>query len=215
MKGKLMGFAHFFKIDLRFGGDSSNVIEKGDTTHYPAYITNRIYYKSRIVPVSEAAPGDFTPLRLVDSIEVESDMRRRTMAIFDEMGTKELTKGLLEHIDKTIFSTSQDLYPFFIFEFFTACMSVPYPTESELMKALELFEPLFISLFGRYRPDGPPAGKENVLNVFQGLLEEKDGHIASAGILTGRLRDYFGRYRIKRDDELALRGWWELEITGR
>ncbi len=215
LKGKLMDFVHFFKIDLRFGGDSSNVVEKGDTFHYPSYRTNRIYFKSRIVPVSEARPDGFTPLRLADSIEVDSDMHRHTMAILDEMNTGELTRGLLAHIDKTVFSTSQDLYPFFVFEFFTACMNVPYSVENELVKALELFEPLFISIFGKYRKEGPPVDKESALAVFQGLLAEKDGSIVPDDILSVRLRDYFGRYGIKRDDELALRGWWEIKIEGR
>lgn len=214
LRGKILNFTHFFKIDLRFGGDSSNVIEKGDTVNYPAYNTNRIYYKSRLVPSMDAAPGDFSPLRLIDSLEVDSDMRRRTFAMFDEVGSREMTKELLERLALDVFSTSKDLYPFVVFDLFTACFSVVNPLRGEIETALELFEPVFVILHGLYRDTVELAPRAKIESEFAGTLAFQDGRPSATPEYIERLRGYFRRFKVSRDDELALKGWWAMEITG-
>lgn len=213
MKGRVMDFTHYFKIDLRFGGDSSNVIEKGDTVHYPSYNTNRIYYKSRLIPTTPGEGGEFLPVRLLDELQVESDMHFRTFAMFDEMGSRELTKDLQGRLDPGIFSTSQDLYPFIVFDFFTACLNVPRPSGAELVAALEIFEPLFLVIYGRYKNADAPAGRDAIMSAFPDHFSVKEGALAPAEGFIGRMQDYFKRYKIIRDDDLALKGWWMLDIA--
>jgi hypothetical protein len=213
LQGRLLRFTHFWKIDLRFGGDSSNVVEKGDTVNYPSYNTNRIYYKSRLVPSTDAAPGELSPLKLIDALQVDSDMRRRTFAMFDELGSREMTKELLERLALDIFSTSKELYPFVVFDFFTACFSVVNPLPDEIETALELFEPMFIILHALYRDTGDLAPREKIESAFSGTLAFTDGRPSAAPEYIARLRDHFRRYKISRDDDLALKGWWQMEIA--
>jgi hypothetical protein len=211
LQGEMISFVHFFKIDLRFGGDSSSVVEKGDTANYPSYLTNRMYYKSRIVP-AEVKGDDFSAIRLLDSIDVSSDMRRHTFAMFDEVSMKEVNKTLQEYIDQRIFSTSQQLYPFFVFDFFTPCLNIPHPTEEELTRGIELFEPVFLYLQARYR-GGVIGNAEQIVEKFPSAFVLEKDTIALSEHIIGVMKTYFSRYTIVRDDELALRGWWKLEVA--
>ncbi len=211
LQGEMISFVHFFKIDLRFGGDSSSVVEKGDTGSYPSYLTNRMYYKSRIVP-AEVKGDDFSAIRLLDSIDVSSDMRRHTFAMFDEVSMKEVNKSLEEHIDQRIFSTSQQLYPFFIFDFFTPCLNVPRPSEEELARGIKLFEPVFLYLQVRYR-GGMIGNVEQIAKQFPSAFVFEKDTIALSEHIIDELKMYFSRYAIVRDDDLALRGWWKLEVA--
>ncbi len=210
--GKALSFVHFFKIDLRFGGDSSNIVEKGDTASYPSYLTNRMYYKSRIVPAEKIEENDFSAFRLLDSIEVSSDMRRHTFAMFDEVSMKDENKKLQELIDQRIFATSQQLYPFFVFDFFTSCLNVPHPTEREIEKAVEIFEPVFLYFSGRYRGEiAGGAEKALALHPSAFVINGKDSALSAQFL--DEMKRYFARYKIIRDDDLALRGWWKLAVA--
>ncbi len=214
LKGRLIDFTHFLKLDTRFGGDSSNVIEKGDTTMYPSYSTNRIYYKSRLVPCAEHCGTDFTPLRLFESQQVESDQYFHTFAIFDDVNSRKITKEMLERLGMDdVFTVSRELYPFPVYDFFTACFNVPCPTEEHLKRALELFEPLFIIFFSRYRPLKDLAEEGAISSIFPGEIRITDGSAFPTPEYAGRLRDYFSGYSLIRDDELALKGWWKMEIS--
>lgn len=212
LEGKALHFVHFFKIDLRFGGDSSNIVEKGDTASYPAYLTNRMYYKSRIVPADKIEGGDFTALRLLDSIEVSSDMRRHTFAMFDEVSMKEVNKALQEHLDQRIFATSQQLYPFFVFDFFTPCLNVPHPTEKELEKAVDIFEPVFLYLSKKYRGE-IIGGADKAFQLYPSAFAVDGNELMLSEQFLDELKRYFSRYTIVRDDDLALRGWWKLAVA--
>ncbi len=212
LNGKALGFVHFFKIDLRFGGDSSNIIEKGDTACYPSYLTNRMYYKSRIVPVEKIEANDFSVLRLLDSIEVSSDMRRHTFAMFDEVSMREMNKTLEAYIDQGVFSTSQQLYPFFVFDFFTPCMNLPHPSEQEIEKAVEIFEPVFLYLSGRYRGK-VYGGAENAVAQYPSAFIRESNELMLTEQFLHEMARYFSRYSIVRDDDLALRGWWKLTVS--
>ncbi len=210
--GKSLSFVHFFKIDLRFGGDSSNIVAKGDTASYPSYLTNRMYYKSRIVPAEKIEENDFSPLRLLDSIEVSSDMRRHTFAMFDELSMKDENKKLQEHIDQGIFATSQQLYPFFVFDFFTPCLNIPHPTEREIAKAVEIFEPVFMYLSGRYRKE-VVGGMEEAVALYPSAFVMEGKELGLSEQFLDEMKRYFSRYAIVRDDDLALRGWWKLAVS--
>ncbi|MCX7680220.1 MAG: hypothetical protein N2316_13530 [Spirochaetes bacterium] len=212
LQGKHLKFVHFLKVDLRFGGDSSNVVERGNTDTYPSYLTNRMYYKSRLVPVEDANESDFSVFRVIESIEVVSDMRRRTFAMFDEVSMREFNNRLLEYIGGTIFSTSQQIYPFFVFDFFTPCLNVPRPTEDELKKGVEMFEPVFIYLYQRFSQK-LISPQENLMELFPNCFNFEDEVIMLSEQFIDQLKSYFSRYSIIRDDELALRGWWKLEIN--
>ncbi len=216
LKGRVLEFVHLFKMDMRFGGDSSSIIERGSTDHYPSYRTSRIYYKSRLIPVSEISGSgvslDFKPLRLHESNYVESDQYFHTFAVFDDLHSRELTRDLYRKIDLDVFPISLELYPFLAYDQFTACFNVLYPSVSELALALDVFEPLFHLIHSRYHPAEDTLSAK-ALEAFPGLiLPGESGLILTEDALV-LLRDYFRRYSLNRDDELALKGWWKFEIS--
>ncbi len=212
LRGRLLDFAHLFKLDFRFGGDSYNIVEKGSTTFYPSYITNRLYFKSRLMPV-KAAGNDFDPLRIIDAQYVESDQHFHTFAVFDDMNVRKITKSILEKLDLNVFPISLDLYPFIVYDLFTASLNVLHPTAAALAEAVEIYEPLFVTLFCKYKKIDNLAAPEKIASLFPDELAVDGETPALRAEFVERLKKYFSRYSIHRDDELAVKGWWRIDIA--
>jgi hypothetical protein len=219
--GRVLSFVHMLRVDLRFGGDSSNIIVKGDSDNYPSYQTDRMYYKSRLIPagdinVSGGAVMGFTPVRLFDSMSVESAMDLHTFAVFEDVDEGRFARKIIEEIVDSygdIFSVSRELYPFIAADHFTACFNVAYPTPAGIDAAVRIFEPLFIEIYGRYRPGDGFISPGIIEEKFADSLESRAGGTALTGDFVARARDYFGRFRISRDDALALKEWWRVDIA--
>ncbi len=214
IEGALVDFVHLFRIDLRYGGGADEIIEKGGTDYYPAYHTDRVYFKSRLVPVlkGEASDADFSPVRLVDSTYTDSDQYFHTFAIFDDTSHREATMEIHRRMDMAdMFPVSAALYPLVEFDHFTACLNVPDPKPAEIERAARLFEPLFLFIFARYRPLYDRFPREKIETAFPEFIFSTEcvefGEDARVG-----LRRYFGRYSFFRDDALALKGWWRIDI---
>jgi len=216
VKGRALDFVHYFDVDLKFSGDSSTVIERGNTDYYPSFSTDRIYFKSRLVPVTNARiipeETEFSPVRIRDINRVEADEYFHTFAMFEDVNTKELSRELCGSLPESIFNISTSLYPFIVYEFFTACMSVPQPVPSELARAAEVFEPLFIFLFSRYKPVTDLLSTDMLEEHFSGMLELRGDEIFISDEFTGSAAEYFHRFGLFRDDDLTLRGWWGFHI---
>jgi len=215
LEGNLVDFVHLFRIDLKYGGGAGEILERGGTDYYPSYATDRVYFKSRLVPVEkEAAPGTgFLPVRLVDSTYTDSDQYFHTFAIFEETGNREATMEIHRRLDmRDIFPVSTSLYPFVEFEHFTACLNVPDPTAPELERAKAVFEPLFLHIYSRYRPLHDRFPRDKIEESFPELCPSAGGGAPGDG-LRARLAEYFGGYSFHRDDELALKGWWRIDIV--
>lgn len=215
VEGALVDFVHLFRIDLRYGGGADEIIEKGGTDFYPAYYTDRVYFKSRLVPVEKSTEPetDFTPIRLVDSTYTDSDQYFHTYAIFDDTGYRETTMEIHRRMDMAdVFPVSATLYPFVEFDHFTACLNVPNPTPAEVEEAARIFEPLFIYIFTRYRPLDGRFSREATGAAFPEMLSAAEG--AEPGRdFRARIAGYFARYSFFRDDDLALKGWWRIDIN--
>lgn len=214
-EGKLVDFIHLFRIDLRYGGGAGEILEKGGTDYYPSYATDRVYFKSRLVPVEKGASfeGNFSPVRIVDSTYTDSDQYFHTFAIFEETGNREATMEIHRRMDmQDIFPVSVSLYPFVEFEHFTACLNIPDPTPAELREAAEVFEPMFLFIFSRYRPLYDRFPLEKIREFFPELLQSSADDAVPGDHLRSRLAEYFGRYSFYRDDDLALKGWWRIDI---
>jgi hypothetical protein len=213
--GEFIDFIHLFSINLRYGGGEGTVLSMGDSTRYPAFKTDRIYYKSRLIPVRRVAAvslEDFSPVRLIESAYIESDQAFHTFAAFDDMDPRDATRGIYSRMKlDDIFSTSQDLYPFISFDHFTACLNVPDPLPTKLLRACELYEPLFIYIYGQYREAAEIAPLETLAGRLP--LELVDGRLECTGVLRDDLRRWFGRYTLVRDDDLALKGWWRFDCN--
>jgi hypothetical protein len=217
LRGRVLDFVHILRINFLFGGDSSAVVEKGDTDYYPAYITNRIYYKSRLVPAAgapavSAKTGGFVPVRLVDSQQVETDSYFHTFAMFEELNEKGLSQELCRKLGEDMFPISLDLYQFISYDYFTACMNVLYPTAAELSSALELFELVFIFLHAMFRDLGVLLPPGEVKEKFLTELGIVDNRIIFEQESIDRLKAYFGRFSLYRDDDLMLKGWRRFDM---
>ena len=217
LDGRLLKFVHILKIDLMFGGDSSSVTDKGSTEFYPAFSTNRIYYKSKIVPVVSPVSSDkgfdFEPLRLKDFNRIESDNYFHTYAIFDDLNTREISKELCKSMPPGIFTISLDLYPFITYDYFTACLNVLNPDVVEIAIAAELFEPVFLYLYSQYKNIGTIVDPALLGESFKDKVEIHDYSIRLKPEFTETVKNYFHRFNQSRDDEMMVKGWRRFEIT--
>lgn len=216
LEGKLCDFIHMFKVDLRFGGDSYNIVEKGNTEFYPSYITNRIYYKSRLIPCPrelDIAKGDFASVRLMDMQYVESDQYFHTFAVFDDISTRKITKDILDRLNIDVFNISLELYPFIVYEYFTACFNVINPTQAEIASAQELFEPVFIVIYSSYKDITTLAPLSDIEKKHREAIEIVNGAPVLRKKFLERIKKYFKRFSLVRDDDLAVKGWWRIDIS--
>lgn len=215
VKGKAFDYIHIFKLFLKFEGDSRNIIEKGDTSNYPSYSTDRFYYKSRLIPVSSVTRDkekiDFKPIRIITSNVVNSDQKLFTSAVFDELDRKELTRDIHEKLSLEVFNFSTEIYPFIVFDYFTACFNILYPSPEEIEKAVQIFEPLFITVCDKYSGIKTFKNYEEIKNLYQDQLYFIDESFVKIKFLD-ELKSYFKRWALYRDDELTLKGWWRFVI---
>lgn len=215
-QGRLLPFCHMMKLDMKFSGDPAGIIERGNSDFYPSYRTDRVYYKSRMIPLSSwTDDGRFLPLRIHDTAGVESDLYFHTYAMFDDINRKELTDELCEIAGNDLFPLSTTLYPFLVFDYFTACLNIPEPVEEELEMALDLFEPLFLYIFAAQKDVTQIASAESIASIFPDRLLIRDGSLVLSEKFRLDLKSYFGRKKLVRDDTLALRGWWKFVPDGR
>ncbi len=216
LKGKLIDFVHFFKLDLRFGGDSYNIVEKGSTEFYPSYNSNRIYYKSKLVPCKgeDKDTDDFNPIRLYDSIHVEVEQDFHAYAVFDDINARGIAKEIYQKINLSIFSISQELYPFIAYDYFTSCFNVLKPDEKELNQTVSIFEPLFLYIYSKYKNVNEIASPDAINEKFSDSLSADGNGLSLKNDYLKEMEGYFKKFSIIRDDELAIKGWWRIDIAG-
>ncbi len=212
ISGKHIYFIHIFKIHLKFSGDTSNIIEQGNSDYYPSYTTNRIYYKSKLIPENSILRHgkniiDFTPIRLKDSASIESDRNFFTSTVFDEMDTKSITIELNKLIDSDLFKISPKLYPYISFDYFTAAFNILYPDQEEIRKGLDIFEPLFIYIYSNYLSYSKIITEKDIIEKFGNELDLKNNKVFLKDQFLDKLKSYFGRYSLYRDDDMILKGW--------
>ncbi len=215
LHGRVIDMLHLFKINLRFGGGASRIIKPGGTDFYPSFLTDKLYYKSRILPAPPLPSGEeFRVLRLFNAEHVETDQYFHTFAVFEDVDHREITREIYRRLDmQRVFSSSQDLYPFFVSDYFTACLNVPLPAAPALEEACAIFEPLFLILYGAFGKPGDSIDTGRALEAFPGELILEDGRIAPSEELAVRAVEYFSRYSLFRDDELAIKGWWRIDVS--
>ncbi len=217
IKGQAIDFIHILKIDLKFGGDSINIIEKGSPTSYPSFRTDRVYYKSRLVPVKSIKVHktitDFQPIRLFRSDYIESDKHFFAAAIFDDVDKSAVTGEINEAVNLDVFSISRDLYPFIVYDYFSACLNVLYPVTEEIEKSAALFEPVFLFIYSKYNDLNDLIDNIRLSGIFKDSLEFDNEGLKLTAFHLDRLREYFNRFVIARDNELMLKGWWRFDIS--
>jgi len=212
LEGKCINFYHVLRLDFKFGGDSSTILEPGNNDFYPSYRTNRLYYKSRLVPTCKDSSPPITPIKLIQSITTESDQYFHTYAMFDDIDTSNITNEFIQTLPN-IFSIPSSLYPFIVMDYYTACMNIPSPVPLELDRAIAIFEPLFFIIASHFIPIDSMISLNELEANFSERIEIKGQELVPASNLIQMASDYFNRYSLTRDEQCMLKGWWQLVIA--
>ncbi len=211
--GKLVDFVHILRFDFKLTGGYGTIAGKGDNRTFPGYQTDRIRYKSRLVPIIKGSnPFMIDSLRLKSQLEVDTDGKRFTSVFFDEYSTTEISIDFSVKSGNDIYSIPAKIYQFIPYEYFTACMSIPDPTAAKLNLGAELFEPLFFYLYFQYRERNHEID-EKQLSIWSDYLEVTETGVTQKQFLQERLRDFFSQYKIYRDDDMMLNGLRQIVIN--
>lgn len=221
--GKFYDFLHVLKFDLKFSGDASTIIEKGNSDYFPSYKTNRLYYKSYLIPVRRVDLENgfiksFEPDKILQKIDVESDQHFHTFAVFDEMDTTSIVEKLYESLDYDIFSISNKIYSFLAFENFTFALNVLLPFEDDLKKSVSIIEPLWVYLRDRIDPSfhdflfGEYGGE--IIDSLTGELDFNE-NVSIKKEIVDFAKDYYSRFSFSQDEDLMLRRWRKLNVKNK
>ena len=211
-KGRLINFRHLFKVDLKFSGNPDGIIERGNSSFYPSYRTDRIYYKSRLIP-EKASAHTFSPLRLVEQRDFVSDENFFTSTLFEDINRSKLSLEICEKLPMEIFAISPKIYPFLIYDYFTACLNVLSPVEKNIHEAISIFEPLFFFIYSRFKNINELASIEEIGKAFIDCFEPYTNELVLNKIFIEKLRKYFSRLVLVQDEEMAIKGWRKFEYN--
>lgn len=211
--GKLVDFVHILRFDFKLTGGYGTIDSKGDNRTFPGYQTDRIRYKSRLVPVIKGSnPLLIDSLRLKSQLEVDTDGKRFTSVFFDEFSTTEISIDFSVKSGNDIYSIPAKIYQFIPYDYFTACMNIPDPTAEKLKLGAELFEPLFFYLYFQYRERHHEI-EEKQLSVWSDYLDLTEAGVAQKPLLQEELREFFSNYTLYRDDDMMLKGLRQIIIN--
>jgi hypothetical protein len=211
LEGKLLHFYHILRIDFKFGGDSSSVIQPGSNDYYPSYTTNRLYYKSRLIPTLQYSPEPIIPIKLIQSITTESDQFFHTYALFDDVDTAKITHELNTLLHA--FTIPENLYPFVVFDYYTACMNIVYPDSHELAWAIGVYEPLFLIIASHYIDLNAIIPYHAIKKAFPDFFTIVNDKLIPEDNLLNMIQTYFKRFSFSRDEQCMLKGWWQFVIA--
>lgn len=214
IQGRIIDFVHILRFEFKFTGGYGTLSGKGDNQTFPGYNTDRIRYKSRLVPVLKgSSPMLIDSLRLKSQLEVDTDGKRFTSVFFDEYSTSEISIDFSVKSGNHIFSIPAKLYQFIAYDYFTACMNIPDPTPEKLALGVEIFEPLFLYLYFQYKERNHEI-EEQQIHLWSEYLDITESGIIQKPLLQEKLGDFFSGYTLHRDDEMMLKGLREILIAG-
>ncbi|MCL1834514.1 MAG: hypothetical protein FWG49_08450, partial [Leptospirales bacterium] len=131
--GRIIDFIHIIRFDFKLTGIYGKIKNKGDNKTFPEYNSNRIKYKSRLVPViKNSDPYMIESIKLKSQQEIETDGRLFTSALFDEFSPTEISLDFNVKAGEDIYSIPPKIYPFFFYDYFTSCMNIPDPAAHKL-----------------------------------------------------------------------------------
>ena len=76
----------------------------------------------------------------------------------------------------------------------------------------EIFEPIFFVVYSKYNDISNLVQIEEIKDKFSGILQMDENKIMFHDNFVDIMKGYFNRFSLKRDDELILKGWWEIVI---
>jgi hypothetical protein len=210
--GRLVDFVHVLRFDFKLSGGDGIITGKGSNNSFPQYSTEKIRYKSRLVPVIKGSdPGLIDSVRIKSQLEVDSDGKRFTSVFFDEYSTAEISIDFSLKAGSGIFSVPAKIYPFISYDYFTACLNIPDPEIMKIEKGVSVYEPLFLFLYYQYRERNFDIDKSS-LDVWKDYLNVSGPEVTISEQYKDILKDFFSCYTLYRDDDLLLKGLRRIDI---
>ena len=212
IEGVVIDFVHVIRIDLRFTPGSGVIVSSGNNDIYPSYKSDRLFFKSRLVPVKKGSlPENIDSIKIKDSESIEADQRRFVSVIFEEKNRRPMSVELSKRAGSGIFPFSANIYPFITYDYFTSCLSLPDPLPHRIEEGALLFEPLFFYINSLYRgiSDSAARGAEEI----PGSLTIEGDNLSLTGDYVNKLNTFFSRYSIYTDDTLMLQGLRKIETA--
>ncbi len=206
--GRVLDFVHVVRLDFRYYPESGTMVSPGSTDFYPSYESDRVFYRSLLVPIGKGR--DFRKIesvKLESSQEIETDGNRFSAVIFDEGSMVKKSQGYLKMLHADYFPIPIEVYQPLFFDYMTLCLNMPVPLEETLMAALDIFEPLFLFFARRGKID-----IEGSSGAFPDLLSGAQENAEISPRFGSQLKKFFHSYRLVSDHEAASRGIKRLEI---
>ncbi len=200
LSGKVLDFVHVVRLDFKYSPELGTILSSGTTDFYPSYRGNRVFYKSRLVPVKRG--GDFRnidSLRLEASRQVETDYNRFSAVIFDEGGVRKKSIEYMKMLDSHYFAMPIEVYQPLCFDYMTLCLNIPQPLGDILNASLELFEPLFLFYALCHNVESPDiqAGSPAFSHCFSNV----SGKWEISSHFGARLKSFFRGYSLGGQDD--------------
>jgi hypothetical protein len=207
-------YVHLFKLDFRFSSDMGTNYHDGTADFYPSYSTERIPYKSLLIPVDTIKYEndrivDFSTIKILHGESVDGDKHFMTHTIFDEFDPTAVNEKIHDEAGRGLFPFSLRIYPFVSYGYFSVCMNIPDPAGNVIDEAVRIFEPIAYKVIASFDPTHlarKPAGD------YEEITIDESGLIQYAPVFSDRAKDFFSRYKIYQDDALALKRWRRLDI---
>jgi hypothetical protein len=211
LEGVVADFVHVIRINFRYTPGSGSIISQGNSDTYPSYKTDRLFYKSRLVPVKKGSiPEEVESLKIKDFEEQEADNRLFTSVVFDEGTSGSMSAELSRSAGQGLFPVPVSIYPFVVYDYFTACLALPDPFPGVIERGAEIYEPLFFYIYSKYRNSEEAL---SAVEAFPGSLSAEKGTLSLTGDYTDKLKFFFSSYSIYTDDDLMLEGLRRVEVS--
>lgn len=212
IEGLIVDFVHIIRVNFRFTPGSGSIISQGNSGTYPSYKTDRLFYKSRLVPVKKGSdPEEIQSVKIKDADAQEADNRLFTSVVFDESSSGSMSVELSMKAGPDVYPFPAKIYPFVFYDYFTACLVLPDPLPDVLEKGAEIFEPLFFYIYSNYRDIRQYPGFTS--EAFSGSLNIENDLVSLTGDYAVKLKNFFSRYSIYTDEALMLKGLRRVEIS--
>ena len=214
LSGKIIPFVHILKFDMKFGGNPEGIVKPGTTDSYHSYRADRIYFKSRLVPgeiiySEKGHPSAVSAIKIKHADTLESDQHFHTFAVFDEIQDSELSLEYIDTVGREIFTLNPSIYTFLSHDYMTCCMNILDPTQTKINEAVSIYEPLFLYILSSFRNISDIENIDRIESLFKNELLTAET-IQLTEQFKARLKNYFSKYSLDRDDELVMKGWWRI-----
>lgn len=174
-------FVYQFSIEIKYlgGADSTKISKQATQEFFPSYFTDRIYFQSRIIPVSEITYIEnqivnFNPIKLnqvinyIHSDFFEKDKPEFFSEMFDEQNYKPILEPLFEKLKVSTFWKLGKIYEPLGIEYLSFVLNLISVSSEKNIIEFQKFSALFTNILGFEKLN------QDSIYLFQNWLEKFD-----------------------------------------